>query len=370
MALILLDNGIAHYAHLGNEFHEQVRIIGHRLQIDAAETTDDHDFAQLVQLHCQMAQREIFPLLSDAMSANLEQVEQELNAFFSDQAKREELPHLVRMLNQVQGSMHMLSLDTAAQLLKNTKSTVERFTERATVSPVEMRTVATAISALGSFVQSLTYGQKPDTTQLDRVLQEICAPAAGAPASSVAAPATETASISSPVAVQMAAPEDDEMLEVFLEEAQEVLEILRTNLDLSQLHPDSNEPLVTIRRGFHTLKGSGRMVGLNEFGEVAWAVERAMNKWLQENKPATPGLLQFIADAEVVFHAWVDALQSRSGSAPDTAALVAAAQQIENGQEPEAAEPAGASPAQSMGDPCLHTDSQNAATDPSGSHRP
>ena len=340
MALILLDNGIAHYAHLGNEFHEQVRIIGHRLQIDAAETTDDHDFAQLVQLHCQMAQREIFPLLSDAMSANLEQVEQELNAFFSDQAKREELPHLVRMLNQVQGSMQMLSLDTAAQLLKNTKSTVERFTERATVSPVEMRTVATAISALGSFVQSLTYGQKPDTTQLDRVLQEISAPAAGAPASSVAAPATETASISSPVAVQMAAPEDDEMLEVFLEEAQEVLEILRTNLDLSQLHLDSNEPLVTIRRGFHTLKGSGRMVGLNEFGEVAWAVERAMNKWLQENKPATPGLLQFIADAEVVFHAWVDALQSRSGSAPDTAALVAAAQQIENGQEPEAAEAA------------------------------
>jgi chemosensory pili system protein ChpA (sensor histidine kinase/response regulator) len=338
MALILLDNGIAHYAHLGNDFHEQVRIVGHRLQSDAAETMDDHDFAQLVQLHCQMAQREIFPLLSEAMSTNLEQVEQELNVFFSDQEKREELPHLVRMLNQVQGSMHMLSLDTAAQLLKNTKSTVERFTEGTTVSPVEMRTVATAISALGSFVQSLTYGQTPDTTQLDQVLQEISAPTAKASPTATDAPTAETASISSPVAVQMAAPEDDEMLEVFLEEAQEVLEILRTNLDLSQLHPDSNEPLVTIRRGFHTLKGSGRMVGLNEFGELAWAVERAMNKWLQENKPATPGLLQFIADAEVVFHAWVDALQSRSGSAPDTALLVAAAQQIENGEEPEAAE--------------------------------
>lgn len=342
MALILLDNGIAHYAHLGSGFHEQVRIVGQHLQLGAAETTADHDFPQLVQLYCQMAQREIFPLLSEAMSGNLEQVEQELNAFFNDTGKREELPLLVRLLNQVQGGMHMLSLDTAAQLLKSVKTAVERFAEGNAVSPVEMRTVATTISALGSFVQGLTYGQQPDTAVLEQLLQEMSSPAATVPE-----PAAETALPSSPVAVQMASPEDDEMLEVFLEEAQEVLEILRTNLDLSQLHPDSNEPLVTIRRGFHTLKGSGRMVGLNEFGEVAWAIERAMNKWLQENKPATSGLLQFIADAEVVFHAWVDALQSRSGSAPDATSLVAAAQQIENGQEPETAEaPAQVAPAE------------------------
>jgi chemosensory pili system protein ChpA (sensor histidine kinase/response regulator) len=332
MALILLDDGIAHYAHLGDGFHEQARIVGQRLQAGAAESAGDHEFEQLVQLHCQMAQREILPLLSEAMSSNLEQVEQELNAFFNDPGKREELAHLVRQLNQVQGSLLMLSLIQAAQLAKNVKSAVERYAEGGTPPATEMRVIATAISALGAYVHDLTFGQKPDDAPLERMLQKtgVAPAAAPAPHTTTSAPAA--------VAVPMAAPEDDEMLEVFLEEAQEVLGILRTNLDLSQLHPDSNEPLVTIRRGFHTLKGSGRMVGLNDFGEVAWAVERAMNKWLQEKKSATPGLLQFIADAEVLFHAWVDALLSRSGSAPDAAPLVVAAQLIENGREPEAAE--------------------------------
>jgi chemosensory pili system protein ChpA (sensor histidine kinase/response regulator) len=333
MALILLDDGIAHYAHLGDDFHEQARIVGQRLQAGAAEPTEDHESGQLVQLHCRMAQREIIPLLSTAMSGNLEQVEQELNAFFSDPAKREELARLARQLNQVHGSLIMLSLGQAAQLVDNVKSAVERYTEGGTPPITEMRMIATAISALDAYVHDLTFGQKPDDTPLERLLLETGAAPAAAPVPAAAAAATASAA----VAVPMAAPEDNEMLEVFLEEAQEVLGILRTNLDLSQLHPDSNEPLVTIRRGFHTLKGSGRMVGLNDFGEVAWAVERAMNKWLQENKPATPGLLQFIADAEVVFRAWIDALLSRSGSAPDAAPLVAAAQLIENGQEPEAA---------------------------------
>jgi chemosensory pili system protein ChpA (sensor histidine kinase/response regulator) len=52
--------------------------------------------------------------------------------------------------------------------------------------------------------------------------------------------------------------------------------------------PDDREALTTIRRGFHTLKGSGRMVGLMDLGEAAWEVERAMNQWLEAKKPATP----------------------------------------------------------------------------------
>ena len=45
-------------------------------------------------------------------------------------------------------------------------------------------------------------------------------------------------------------------------------------------YPSKAEELRTIRRGFHTLKGSGRMVGLTRLGEVAWAVEQVMNKAL------------------------------------------------------------------------------------------
>jgi chemosensory pili system protein ChpA (sensor histidine kinase/response regulator) len=330
MALMLLDRGIAHYTYLGDNFHEQVRILGQGLQA-GAEALAGQEAEQLMRLHCQMAQREIFPLLADAMSNNLQHVEQELNAFFSNPEKREELPQLVRLLNQVQGSLHMLSLDVAEQLMRNAKATVGRYAEGGKPVPAEMRSVASAVSAVGAYIHDLTYGQKPDSTPLEQVLQEMnTRPPA-------IAPAAEKAVAPSTVAVQALHAEDNEMLEVFLEEAQEVLKILRANLDLSQLHPDSDEPLVTIRRGFHTLKGSGRMVGLNDFGEVAWAVERAMNKWLQEKQPATPGLLQFIADAEALFHAWVDSLRSHSGTVLDPAALIAAAQEIESGKKPVAA---------------------------------
>ena len=38
--------------------------------------------------------------------------------------------------------------------------------------------------------------------------------------------------------------------------------------------PHDQEALTTVRRAFHTLKGSGRMVGLMDLGEAAWRVER------------------------------------------------------------------------------------------------
>ncbi len=83
--------------------------------------------------------------------------------------------------------------------------------------------------------------------------------------------------------------EEQELLDIFLEEAREVLATIRSKLEACQAHPDDHESLVTIRRGFHTLKGSGRMVGLTDLGEVAWSVERALNKWLQETNRPRPG---------------------------------------------------------------------------------
>ena len=138
-----------------------------------------------------------------------------------------------------------------------------------------------------------------------------------------------------PAAIQRPSDEDQELLDIFLEEAQEVLETMRSNLETCQLHPDSPEPLVTIRRAFHTLKGSGRMVGLTELGEVAWCVERAMNKWLQDNKTATPGLLTFIEAAVQSFAGWVDMLGKQGEVVIEAAELIAAAQQIENGLDLE-----------------------------------
>ena len=331
MAMLLLSSGIDHYQHLGSGFQEQARILSSRLQASMMRMPEDENkLANLVSLYCQMEQREVMVPLATEMQGNLQHIEQNLNAFFNNAAKRAELSQVGKLLNQVQGGLHILSLDAAVQLMGMLRQVTERYVKGGTPSAHEMRTVATAISTLEEYVHGLVLGQTPDSAAIDRVLREITDMRTAAGHEEI--PVQEEEAVPAGVSIRTGG-EDQELLEVFLEEAREVIETLHSNQEISRLHMDSREPLVTMRRGFHTLKGSGRMVGLTELGEVAWAVERAMNKWLQENKPASPELLDMIGDAEVLFQHWVDMLRSGSTTATiDTTYLLTVADCIENGK--------------------------------------
>jgi chemosensory pili system protein ChpA (sensor histidine kinase/response regulator) len=63
---------------------------------------------------------------------------------------------------------------------------------------------------------------------------------------------------------------DPELLAIFLEEAEEVLASIATELQKCRIDATDREPLTGLQRGFHTLKGSGRMVKLEKMSEVAW----------------------------------------------------------------------------------------------------
>jgi chemosensory pili system protein ChpA (sensor histidine kinase/response regulator) len=86
--------------------------------------------------------------------------------------------------------------------------------------------------------------------------------------------------------------EDDEIAEIFLEEAGEVLDQVDHWLPEWQQSLGSEEALTELRRAFHTLKGSGRMVGANVVGELAWSVENMLNRVLDGTVQATG---QFVA---------------------------------------------------------------------------
>jgi len=129
---------------------------------------------------------------------------------------------------------------------------------------------------------------------------------------------------------------DRELLEIFLEEAREVVDTIVSNLAACRESPHDRESLTTIRRGFHTLKGSGRMVGLMELGEVAWQCEQVMNKWLKDEKPASPALLDFIDLAQRSFAGWVDRLLEGGTVSIDAADITQRAEALKSG---EAAEP-------------------------------
>ena len=128
--------------------------------------------------------------------------------------------------------------------------------------------------------------------------------------------------------------EDDEMREVFLEEAREVLHDAGVAIGDLVHAPSDLSLLTTVRRAFHTLKGSSRMVGLKEFGEAAWACEQIYNTQLADHRAAEPALLEFTQWVLGQLGPWIEDIAARRDGARSAAAVKAAAQRLAAGETP------------------------------------
>lgn len=103
---------------------------------------------------------------------------------------------------------------------------------------------------------------------------------------------------------------DPDIKEIFIEEANEVLaEIVPLN-EYWQLSPTDLSGLVDIRRGFHTLKGSGRMVGAHYTAELAWAIENMLNRILDRSIAVTAEMCQLIADVLAAYPTMLNVFES------------------------------------------------------------
>jgi len=100
--------------------------------------------------------------------------------------------------------------------------------------------------------------------------------------------------------------EEDDLRDIFLEEAREVVQHGLAALQALAANPGDVSELTTLRRAFHTLKGSSRMVGLTEFGEAAWSLEQVLNTWLADQKPADDDLRKLAGDAMRGFGRWTE----------------------------------------------------------------
>ena len=136
-----------------------------------------------------------------------------------------------------------------------------------------------------------------------------------------------------------------ELCEIFVEEAGEVLDSITEQLEVLRHRPDDHATMTTVRRAFHTLKGSSRMVGFKTIGEGAWGVEQCFNLWLAQERPATADLIDLAAAAQRVIRRWVRIIAAHPEAALDPATLVQAAQRVREGgafqYEDEGAPPAG-----------------------------
>jgi chemosensory pili system protein ChpA (sensor histidine kinase/response regulator) len=138
-------------------------------------------------------------------------------------------------------------------------------------------------------------------------------------------PAPAPVGVTAPVPSTVDLAEDDEMREIFLEEAREVVQAAQAAChDLADAPGDLSQ-MTTVRRAFHTLKGSSRMVGLKAFGDAAWACEQLYNTRLADQQPADEPLLQFTRWSLEDLGGWVEDIAQRREGARDAKKIEAAA---------------------------------------------
>ena len=285
---LLVEHVIDHFSSPAEDLEVQIVIMGGWL-LDAASgksngepppglRADLTERIGALQLRAQVA-KEIL--------ANLQHVEQVIDAFARDPSKRATLSSLQPYLRQMHGALTVLGFPGAAQAIAACESMI--------LEPDHnMDWIAEGLSSVGFFLEPCRHGRNPQEEAIAlffRRYDQRNVPVA--PASVTQVPASP------------AADGENELMGVFLEEAQEVLQTIRDTLPVCREKPDDRESLTTVRRAFHTIKGSGRMVGLKDVGEAAWEVEQVMNLFLEEKRSATPALFELLDAATAAFSGWL-----------------------------------------------------------------
>jgi chemosensory pili system protein ChpA (sensor histidine kinase/response regulator) len=235
---------------------------------------------------------------------NLDTAETQLDAYFQSPERTAELPAAQALIHQAGGALRLLDEEAAARLA----AALERQIAACAAGQgdtADFPRIADGIATLAQFADSLARGL-PDRQLLADLVPET------APAATPAPPPPAADHVE----------RDDELLAIFTEEAHEVLAALAAAQPALAANPADRAALTALRRGFHTLKGSGRMVKLVDFGEAAYAIERLLNRWLDERRPADAALQAVVASGRQLFADWVTAIE-RQAAAPDAAALLA-----------------------------------------------
>ncbi len=126
---------------------------------------------------------------------------------------------------------------------------------------------------------------------------------------------------------------DDEIIEIFVEEAAEVFETLDELLPKLAQDVSDKDSLAEVRRAFHTLKGSGRMVGAVEAGEFAWSVENMLNRVTEGSQTLNGAHIEVATQVRGVMPDLIKAFEQRSKvEIPAVVALSAIADSIAEGE--------------------------------------
>ncbi|WP_416427332.1 Hpt domain-containing protein [Pseudomonas sp. App30] len=273
----------------------------------------------------------------------LQQAKDMISEYLESGRDRERLQPLPALLTQVRGALAMIPLVRAAALLETCNDYIKAHLLADPQQPGarQMDNLADALSAIEYYLERLSNDpQAPGERVLDvaeeglaalgylptaldvPVLEEVLSPAEALvlrdlqPLASPQVAQSLAQVLASPVPTfnppaQSAPgsllpppadepPVDDELREVFLEETDEVLQVLREYLPRWAADHADRRALAELRRAFHTLKGSGRMVRALVLGELAWACENLLNRVLDDSVRDTAQVQQLLEQAQAL----------------------------------------------------------------------
>ena len=312
------------------------------------------------ELYRRVSDRQTMGSVVGELKISLADVEKSMDQFFRDPQDKASLSKVPSRLTQMRGVLSVLGLDQASQAVIRMRESVEQIlvTE---VDDASARAAGTFdklgnnLGALGFLIDMLSYQPvlakklfvyDENLGQLKPLMGRVNTPI---PASEIATgpmpialPSVAAVAVASVVATAgvaglmatapVAAPasdtthdEDAELLDIFLDEAREVIQNGRAALGVLAIEPSNQSEMTTLRRAFHTLKGSSRMVGLNTFGEAGWSLEQLMNGWLADQKPASHDLCTVANQGLGGLAQWVEDIANRCDQAWSSAPFRASA---------------------------------------------
>jgi chemosensory pili system protein ChpA (sensor histidine kinase/response regulator) len=121
---------------------------------------------------------------------------------------------------------------------------------------------------------------------------------------------------------------DEDIIQIFIEDAREMIALI--NKTLPDWHADvsNRDALLDLRRAFHTLKGSGRMVGASEIAEFGWSLENMLNRVREGKIAASEALFDLLYKARDVLPEMVAQLEGGLATDADIAGLRAQAEAL------------------------------------------
>jgi chemosensory pili system protein ChpA (sensor histidine kinase/response regulator) len=338
-ALLMAENIVTHFNQLPPDLEKQVEIMKRWLANAASGEVSTTPPPGLRADIVQKANDEKLRIATAReILKSLQQIERSVEAYALDASKRSMLtPHIIT-LRQVRGVFSVSNQKRAARLATACQHLLERCAAAPTLTPGtqhQIEWLAEGLGSLGFYLEPCLHGKEPAERAVNiffaryenqqgfeallALSQQVPTVKPDVAPAAPAAPVEPVAPAPAPVAAQAAV--DREMVDIFLEEANEVLATMETHIAQARHRPGDHDTLINVRRAFHTLKGSARMVGLNAFGECAWDMEQVMNHWLAQAQPATQELFNLCDDARGLLAEWAHELQGETTPAVDASGI-------------------------------------------------